>query len=210
MLVHTSGQAKKYNTTKSIGTINFRVWNTYFTPLLRPSSSSLLRCWRQQDHGHSDILESYNDTLADNIAGEEEGAAITKQNNRSSEHQASFHHQHLDFRMLGLVWVWLEIYICSSTQTSYLNLEISTSFTTQVSNSMKFKFHGLYFPENLNLIKLEICTRNTYLIQNSTNSSLKSSLNLKNTFSLNSLCVLNGSFQAPWNSNSMKCVLIQH
>ena len=102
-------KTKKYNTTKSIGTINFRVWNTYFTPLLRPSSSSLLRCWRQQDHGHSDILESYNDTLADNIAGEEEGAAITKQNNRSSEHQASFHHQHLDSEMLGLVWVWLEV-----------------------------------------------------------------------------------------------------
>ena len=94
-------KTNKYNT-KSIGTINFRVWNTYFTPLLRPSSSSLLQCWRQQDHGHSDILESYNDTLADNIAGEE-GAAITKQNNRSSEHQASFHHQHLDSKMLGLV-----------------------------------------------------------------------------------------------------------
>ena len=35
----------------------------------------------------------------------------------------------------------------TSAGTSYSKLENSTSFTTQISNSKKFEFHGLYYWE---------------------------------------------------------------
>ena len=79
-----------------------------------------------------------------------------------------------------------------SACTSYSKLENSTSFTTQISNFMKFGFNGLYFWESRTRLSLKYLKCSS---QNSANSPLNSRLSSKSSFSLNSICVQTQTFQ---------------
>ena len=92
--------------------------------------------------------------------------------------------------------------VFSSAWTSFFKLENSISFTTQIPNSMKFEFECLYFWETQTRWNLK-CSK--YSTQNLVNSFLNSSLQLKNLFFLNLICVWTRSFQVCYYSNSMKC-----
>ena len=92
------------------------------------------------------------------------------------------------------------------TWTSYLKLENSMSLTSLISNSIRLMLDDLCLRKTRTQWYLKY---SKYSGQHLKNSSPNSSLNSKKGRNLNSQCVLTRSFEAWWNSNTMKSEFVQ-